>query len=360
MRSYLVGQVEADWLDADGDLIRTDRQSILWDSDLGVALRLWGSQLIKEVAALSARPRREKKRDLFLDRSRFKERVEDRYDDESVINEAMKLAEQIGAFAAEDELDDPDYVEGLTEIILSVAPHQALVEAFKYISKQEGASIDELISLFGKTRLAEMASYAQVAAERVLSIKNLEKTISITGVGESALQALIANAPWLIKPDWTILTQNQPLKTFRDRFTAFFKKEYGQDIIVAVSYERKRPDFTLIQHGTKLRIVEIKAPGHTFDDADYERLQNYVAAFRKFFEVNTEAAARFPGGWQIDLIADGVDLKDLSHQFAFESFEESGAVVKKTWEDFLAAAVHAHEEILDIYDQAHRDDEDPS
>jgi hypothetical protein len=66
MRSYLVGEVEANWLDDEEDLIRTDRQAILWDSDLGSALRAWGAELIKEVAKKSVKPRREKKRDEFL------------------------------------------------------------------------------------------------------------------------------------------------------------------------------------------------------------------------------------------------------------------------------------------------------
>jgi hypothetical protein len=356
MRSYLVGQVEADWLDDKEDLIRTDRQSILWDSELGSALRDWGAQLIKEVAALSAGPRRKKKRDTFMEKSRLKEKAFDRYRDEAVADEAVRLGEQIGAFAAEDELDDSDYVDDLTEVILSLAPHQALVEAFKTIARKQEASIDELIGLFGKTKLAEMASYAQVAAERVETIRRLEEKLTQADAGESDYQALIASAPWLIKPDWSILTANQSLRTFRDRFTAFFSGRYGQDINVAISYERKRPDFTLIQHGNKLRIVEIKVPGHSFDDDDYRRMENYVAAFRQFFKENKEIASRFPDGWQIDLIADSVGLKDQTNRFAYESFEEKGDVVRSSWEDFLMAAVQAHEQILDVYAQAHADE----
>jgi hypothetical protein len=43
IRSYLVGEVHAEWLDADdGDgLMRTDRRSIIWDSQYGEALRAW-------------------------------------------------------------------------------------------------------------------------------------------------------------------------------------------------------------------------------------------------------------------------------------------------------------------------------
>ena len=253
-----------------------------------------------------------------MQKSRLKDRASDCYNDDAVVDEVVRLGERIGAFAAEDELGDEDYIEGLAEVILSAAPHQALVKAFRTIAKQPDATIDELINLFGKTRVAEMASYAQVAAKRVLSIRNLIATIDREDVSEADLQQLIANAPWLIRPDWSILTQNQALKTFRNRFVDFFKRRYDQEIDVAISYEHKRPDFTLIQHGSSLRIVEIKSPGHVFDDNDYVRLQNYVAAFRQFFEENKGATTdKFSEGWQIDLIADGVHLKEQSHQFAY-------------------------------------------
>jgi hypothetical protein len=268
----------------------------------------------------------------------------------------MKLGANIGAFAAEDELDDPDYVEGLADIILTVAPHRALVEAFRSIAKKETAPIEELINLFGKTKLAELASYAQIAAERVVTIRTLERQISRTDVPESDLQALITSAPWLIRPDWSVITANQPLRSFRDQFVLFFKKTYKQDIDVAISYETKRPDFTLIQHGYRLRIVEIKAPGHVFDDSDYERLQNYVEAFQGFFETNTSMGTVFPDGWQIDLVTDDIRLSRTVNRIAFGSFEEKKQVVRITWYDFLNAALKAHEQILEVYDLANSED----
>jgi hypothetical protein len=291
-----------------------------------------------------------------MERARIEERATDRYGDDAVVEAAVKLGELIGGFAAEDELDDPEYVDGLAEVILAVAPHQALVEAFKQVSSQPDASIDELIILFGKTRLAEMASYGQIAAERVKSIKELKEVVGKPDVEEADLQQLIATAPWLIRPDWSVLTQNQTLKTFRDRFAAFWKKKYDEDVEVAISFERKKPDFTLIHHGQTLHIVEIKVPGHKFANADYVRLEHYVEAFHEFFEANKQVSAEFPGGWQIDLVADGVNLTNTTQRLAFESFLKEELVVRQTWEDFLASATKAHEEFLNIYDESHATD----
>lgn len=358
VRSYLVGEVFADWLDEDQgeDLIRTDRQSILWDSDRGRALREWGALLIKEVAKKSSGPRRKTKSQQFMERARIEERATNRYGDDAVVEAAVKLGEMVGGFAAEDELDDPDYVDGLAEVILAVAPHQALVEAFKQVSSQPDASIDELIVLFGKTRLAEMASYGQIASERVKSIKELKEVIGKPDVQEADLQQLIATAPWLIRPDWSVLTQNQSLKTFRDRFTAFWKTKYSEDVEIAISFEKKKPDFTLIHHGQKLHVVEIKIPGRKFATADYDRLEHYVEAFGEFFTANKQVSSAFAEGWQIDLVADGVNLTNTTQKLAFESFVKDGLVVRQTWDDFLASATRAHEAFLNVYDESHPGD----
>lgn len=108
MRSYLVGQVEAEWLDLDQgeDLVRTDRQDILWDSDYGQLLRRWGAELIKEIARISREPRRIRVRDEFLRKSKIEERARERFGDKEVSRVAIDLAKKFGGFAAEDELND--------------------------------------------------------------------------------------------------------------------------------------------------------------------------------------------------------------------------------------------------------------
>ena len=53
IRSYPVGVVYADWIDEDEDLIRTDRQGILWDSEVGLAFQAWGQSLLKELGRTS-------------------------------------------------------------------------------------------------------------------------------------------------------------------------------------------------------------------------------------------------------------------------------------------------------------------
>jgi Histidine kinase-, DNA gyrase B-, and HSP90-like ATPase len=356
-RSYLVGEIQADWLDDDAgeDLIRTDRQGILWDSDRGEALRKWGAELIREIGAASREPRRVRVRDLFLKKAQLEAKSKERYgDDEAVVATALELGRQIGAFAAEDELEDETYVSGLVEVILSVAPHRALITAFQVISNQVDKSVDDMLRLFARTRVAELASYAQIADERIRSIEELSELIYSGKADERDLQALLARAPWLINTSWTVISENQELKTFRDMFVRYWKERTGNNIEIAISYEKKRPDFTLVNVSRRLEIVELKKPGHAFEDDDYDRLENYLEAFEAFAEGHPEVMKDFPDGWAIDLVVDKVNIKDTTKRRAFRAEVTKKRVTPVNWKDFLYRCTQAHSEFLAARDRANK------
>lgn len=354
-RSYLVGEVVAEWLDLDDgeDLVRTDRQGIVWDSDYGRGLRKWGGELIREIGAKSREPRRRRVRDIFLQKSGIERLAKERFpDNDDVAAAVVDLAKQIGSFAAEDELEDQEYVNGLTEVIISVAPHKALIQAFQAFSKtvEAGeATLDDLLELFSKTRLAEMASYAQIAAERVQVLDQLQ-AIVLSEADERKLQGLLEDAPWLIEPSWSVITQNETLKTFKVLFEDFWKKRTGEEVHLAITSQTKRPDFTLINVGHMLHVVEIKASGHQFNDADCKRLLPYVDAFEDFWKQNPRFQTEFSAGWRIDLVADGVKLKDSALRRSYGALENEGKVLRVSWKDFLLRARQALEIFLRVRD----------
>jgi len=355
MRSYLVGEVHAEWLDDDDneDLVRTDRQGILWDSEYGEALRVWGAALVREIAKKSVKPRRDSKTKIFLENSKLAERAREKFgENKAVVDAVMDFGKKIGGLAQEDELKDQEYIDDLVDIVLLVGPHQALIRSFQAISKLEDRTIEQLVPLFTHTRTAELASYAQIASERVDAIDELRSAIDGENIQEADLQRLVARAPWLIRPDWSVISENQQLKTFRDRFTAFMKETYGYVVDIAITYETKRPDFTLIHLGSQLHVVELKKPKHNFSEQDYLRLQNYLEAFETFFKEHASFSGTFPDGFVIDLVADGVNIRDTTCRRAFEAAEKSGQVQRVTWFDFLNNATTAHSQFLDAHDRA--------
>jgi Histidine kinase-, DNA gyrase B-, and HSP90-like ATPase len=350
MRSYLVGEVTAEWLDLDegDDLVRTDRQGIIWDSEYGNALRNWGAKLIKEMGSSSRGPRRERVKEIFLRQSGIEERAQERFVDHAVVVAAMDLAQRIGGFAAEDELTDKQYVDDLSDVILTVAPHTALMKAFQEFeiaSKAGDVPIEKVYALFGKTRVAELASYGQIAHERVRVIEKLQ-TIVFAKTDEDAFQKLIADAPWLIEPTWSVISENQSLVTFKGNFEKWYKQTRKEDVVLAIRYGPKRPDFTLVEVGHKLHVVEIKASEHVFNDKDWDRLVRYLEAFDEFFRNHESIVREFPGGYQVTLVADGVSLQNPSNRRAFEADVDKKKIRRVTWVDFLTHARSAHQAFL--------------
>jgi len=361
VRSYLVGEIHAEWLDEDEgeDLVTTDRQDILWESDYGRAFREWGAEWIRRIAAASRKPRRKRVEQLFLEVSGLEAEARKRFADHDIVSTALEFGKQIGRFAAEDELGDQEYVDGLTQVVLSVAPHKALMDAFEAFNQEmfgEEGGIDSLLDLFSKTRIAEMASYAQIAYERVRAIRKLEKVLE-DGGAEDVLQRIVADAPWLIDATWTPITANQSLKLFARQFTAYYKERHGEEVVFSIDHGGKRPDFALVNLSRKLHIVEIKAVGHRFANADWDRLHNYLEAFHDFFAENRELASEFRDEWVVDLVCDAVRISDRDKNRAYKSWRDTESRIERiSWNDFLARAVQANETFLDAEDRVREEE----
>jgi len=277
-RSYVVGEIHADWLDDEEDLIQTHRQDILWSSDLGQALANWGQTLLKEVAKKGRRPRREQVKAQFMKVSDLERKAEERFHQDPELKKAVvEIGEKIGEFASEEELTDEDYVNDLSELILTIAPHKLLVDTFKRINEiavDGKVNVTDLLKLFKTTEIAQLASYGQIVVEKIKTINIFEKTIQQEGIDELELQKILETAPWLINPRWELSVANRSLKTFQEAFESWYKKEYNEEITTTTRVEHgtKRPDFIFLNREDSLILVEIKPPKHEFNDEDWERL----------------------------------------------------------------------------------------
>lgn len=340
-RSYLVGEVHADWIDGEEDLIQTHRQDILWASELGQAFSNWGQEIIKKVAKRGREPRRKLVREKFLEVSKLKETAQKRFKDEQLVKTTLELGEKIGSFASEEELEDKEYVEGLADIILTFAPHKLLVDTFKEIHKtvdKEGkVDFKTLVKLFETSRIAQLTSYGQIVSEKIKVIDTFERAIRSSDIGEKELQNILEDAPWLINPRWEVITANRTFKSFRDAFEAWHKKKYGAEIVTTtnVPHPTKRPDFIFIHAESSLKVVEIKPPRHGFNDSDWSRLNNYYDIVNEFLSTKGEFKEIFPKGFQIILITDAIQMSNTSHVKAKNHLEEKGALIIRDWEALL-------------------------
>lgn len=352
MRSYLIGEIHADWIDEDEgeDIIRSDRQDILWDSEKGSAFREWGKKILRIIAKMSRGPMRETAKNVFFAKSNLDEKARIRFADEKVIEAALEVGKTIGSIASLDELADQDYVDELTELVLTIAPHKMLVDKLKEIGEEDvDYPIELIVKLFNDAKIAEMASLGQVAFERIKAIEKLQRYIQPGAeTEESDLQKLLEQTPWLIDPQWTVLQANRTFYTVRQLFETWFAKEYGEEIVTsAIEPGRRRPDFIMLHIGSNIEIVEIKDIDHILDDGEFGRVSLYYQAMMKFLEDNDDIKRRFPF-LHVTLICDHVNLTEATAQIAYDSMIEDKLLKRRTWIEVLTDASQAHTDFLEV------------
>lgn len=345
MRSYLVGYVEADWLDDEDDLIRSDRQDIIWNSEKGEAFQAWGQNLLRQLAAMAETSVRRRLWDDFLEvsdlRNLAKRAFPGKTDFQQRTEEIAKLAVR---GASRDSLRQTDYVEGVVNFALAVAPHRALLENLREVASDETRTLDTVIALFAKVRLAEIYSLGQVARERIASLEELQSLVN-TAATEAPLQKLLEEAPWIVHADWTPITADRPLKEFRLRFEDWYRKNMKEDIsTTTIGRKSKKPDFIFISDGRRMEIVEIKKPDWSLKDEEFDRAFGYLDSVRKFREVNKEIAKDFDPP-RLLIVCDKIGCSNPAY---LDLIQRSEDVRHRTWQEVLNATRQAHADFLEI------------
>ena len=345
VRSYLVGVIHADWIDEDEDLNRTDRQDILWDSERGSAFRTWGQELLKELGKKARGPMREKAWAVFLEKSNIESEAKKRFPDKDLFVSVMQVGKALGSTASLEYLEDEDNVQSLKQLAFTIAPHKVIVEKLAAAAESD-EPIEAITKLFNDAKLAEISSLGQIASVRVEAVKRLhEKIKEAKDVEERVFQELIEGAPWLLEPKWTALEANKAFRNLAKAYNAWYFKEYGEKIVTTTVNSSKRPDFVMLNVGKRIEIVELKKPKHSFNDEEFERLQDYIESMEEFLEKNKGYTQDFDDV-HATLIVDEMKLSRTPLK-AFKSLVKEGKLSPKTWFDILQETTNANQDFLD-------------
>ena len=343
MRSYLTGAIHAEWLDEDEDFIRTDRQDIIWNSDLGTPLREWGRKLLKELAAKAEASTGQRAWDLFLEESQLDKRLKAAHPKDMAIRESvLRAARSLITRADRDSIKNPDYRDRMVRLAYALGPHSTLLIALDEVATMENGTTDMILDLFEKARLVEIYSLGQVAQERVDAVEQLKRLISNTDTVERQLQQLLERAPWIIYPDWTPLSFNQSLASTRSNFESWYLSNCGKEISTsAVENPNKQPDFVLLNHSGQLEIFEIKRPQHALTDEEFERAFAYLTALTKFVD-DTDEVRRLFTAVKLTFVCDSLNLSPTLDSL----ISNNPDVNQRTWHDLLQTTSRSHGDFL--------------
>ncbi len=350
VRSYLVGELHADWLDEDDDLIQTDRRDVLWSDDLGTAFQKWGQSIVQRIGTLSRNPMRKATLDLFFATGRVNERVQQQYpaDTQKEIREqAINVAKTFGRTISPSEATDAEVVRDLVDLSITLAPHVTLDEMMRDAAEQAPTPLAALSSLLRTARIAELSSFGRIAEDRLKVIRRLENLKDDGTTKEDSLQKLIEDAPWLINPAWAPVSANQSLSRLRREFEKYYKERTGHTISLSnFNDPKKRPDFVLSSQEGIAHIVEIKRPKHALTNVEMDRIVNYHDQIKSFLndDRHREFQKFFPD-FHITLVCENLALEG-AQRAAYDGYVTAGRLTHVNWRDFLLRTETAHQDFL--------------
>lgn len=351
VRSYLVGEIHADWLDEGEDLIQTDRRDILWSHELGTCFQNWGQKVIQFVGQITRDPMRTTMADKFMEVGKVAERVQEAFPAErqkELRTSAFGIAKLLGKSLRGDELSDPDAVEDMVQLTLLLAPLWTLDEMLRDAADVDVTPLSVVTDILRTAKVAETVSFGRKVEKRLEIIVHLEKLKDLGDTAEDELQKLIEAAPWLVNPQWVPVTANQSLKTLKAEFQKYFKEKTGQDINLGdFSKPAKRPDFVLFSQDGKLQIIEIKKPKHKITNVEMDRIITYFEQFTAFLEDDKHREFRdIAREFHLTLVADGHDLTG-AQKAAYDSYVKDKKLTPIDWASFLLRTTRTHQEFLD-------------
>ncbi|MBD2459462.1 ATP-binding protein [Oscillatoria sp. FACHB-1407] len=351
IRSYLVGELHADWLDEqEEDLIQTDRRDILWSHELGNAFEKWGLQLLRRIGNMSRNPVKKKTWELFQETSNIAERVDQAFprpEQKQIREEALEFAQLIGQKMREDEVSDPERTEEIVQLSLTFGPHVTLDRKLREAADAEGSPLAVITEILKVARIAELSSFGRIADDRVRVINKVETLKDDASTLEAAFQDLIEQAPWLIDPQWSPITQNQSFTTLKSEFQKYYKEKTGEGIQLKDFTEPdKRADFVLSNEENVIQIIEIKRPKHKFDNSEMERLNRYIEQMDNFLqEESHKDFTKIFKGFHVTLVCDDEKLTSV-HKRAFEGLIQGGRLTYISWTAFLHRTRKMHQDFL--------------
>ncbi len=350
IRSYLVGELHADWLDEDEDMIQTDRRDVLWSHDLGQKFQEWGQKVILKIGHLTRDPMRKKTWERFVEIGQVEQKIEKAFpaDGQEAIRETAKgLAKMLGQTIRAGEVEDIEVVEPMVQLSLTLAPHITLDNKLKEAADAQNTPIAVISGILRTARLAELSSFGKIAEDRLKVIERVQGLKDDLETAEEKLQKLIQYAPWLINPQWAPITANQAFSTLRREFERFYKLKTGKEISLGdFSETGKRPDFVLSSQDNGLQIIEIKRPMHKLTNDEMDRIISYNKAMDEF--LNDPANAEFKSiflSFHVTLVCDDLSLTG-AQEISFNSYLKNGTLTHINWSTFLLRTKKMHEDFL--------------
>ena len=275
--SYLVGELHAEFVDADEDTIGTNRNVLVWDTDANAKLMEWGKRQVTKIAREWAEKRQSdnvrklEENDLYRS---FKERASG-----VGSQRALQLADNLVRQAiGKNPTAGTDELEPIIQTSLDFLEFDAFWEIVQEMVQSDLDDVPALLGLFKEWEVVEAKEMMRVTEGRITTIGKLQDLIEKNALEVPTLHNFLKEFPWVIDPRWALVADEV-------RFSDMLKEKFPDSDIAE---KDRRIDFLCVRESTSWVVVEIKRPGSKASNKDLDQILLYVSFVRDYVERSTD------------------------------------------------------------------------
>lgn len=329
--SYMTGEITAEFFDQREDLISTNRQSLIWDTEEGEALKGWGSREIRKISNDLADKKREKRERVIREDPGLGEWLDSLEKPEKHV--ANKV---IRTITSSDRLTD-ERRKDLMGYVVESFDQKVFRDMVDNLDRQPDPVA--LIEMFEEWNVIEAREITRIVKGRLDTIEKLGAYIDGNAKEVPTLHRYFKEWPWILEPTWT---------QWQDeiRFSQLLSKKYPDGHL---DESDRRIDFLAIGVGDTIHVVELKRPKYRIGSRDLDQLLDYVEFVKENLGTVPNRSYHSVAGY---LVAGGTQDHRVVRARIRES--EHNRMYVKTYEDLIIVARQLHKVFEDKLEKSTR------
>ncbi len=334
--SYLVGELHAEFVDAEEDTIGTTRNSLVWDTDANKALLEWGQKEVNRIAREWA-AKRSADNEAELD----KNPIYQGFKKQANLMEnkrAAKIADTlIRNTIKKDILSTPEQLEATVQMCLDYLEFDAFIDIAQDLNESGIEDIPKLIDLFYEWEIIEAKEMMTVTKGRIQTIEKLQNLIDTNALEVPTLHNFLKTFPWVLDPRWNLIADEK-------RYSDLLRDGYPED--ADVPEDERRIDFLCVREGMTLVVVEIKRPAVKASTKQLGQIEDYVIFMRNYIKKTTDPDMSFNDVVGYLLCGDVVGTSAVRGKIENLS---NARIYVRLYKDLLRMVENSHKEFLARY-----------
>ena len=323
-RAYLVGEVQASFLDGKDDLVSTARDSVVWEDPIAKQFEGWGQSAVKWLLNEWSTKKREQKTDKYMgeDWTRWLDTRDAR---------EQKLAKKLLDLVLNDDQLDAERATPFVDIIKDAVESKAAYELLNELQDMDHPkAAQQLLRLFSDWKIIEAREFHRIFMGRLNAIEQLDRLVWTDAKEVQVMQPLLAQHLWILDPGWKEADREM-------HYSRLMREHAGEEL--AKDEADRRLDLFAVSASGRLTIVEVKRANKKLSLDDLSQIESY----RRFIRNKLHSSADFAPTNIHALLVVG----SMNSELADDVREKRAAGIDVAcWSDLQARARKIYEEYL--------------